>query len=114
MALVQAKAKYVRVSPYKIRPVIDQVRGKSYSEAKELLMFSPKLSAEHVLNVLNSAAANAENVKKVNRDELYVSQAFIDEGPALKRIEFRAMGRANRLKKRTSHITIGLSKRGES
>lgn len=114
MVLVRAKGKYIRVSPFKIRPLMDQIRGKDFGEARQTLQFSHKLTAEHLLTVLDSAAANAENVKKVSRNELFVSEAYIGEGPTLKRIEFRAMGRTNRLNKRTSHITIGLSKKGES
>ena len=114
MSLVQAKGNFIRVSSFKIRPIVDQIRGKSFTEARQTLEFSPKLTAQYVLKVLNSAGANAENVKKVNRDDLFVSEAFIDEGSTLKRMEFRAMGRTNRIRKRTSHITIGLSKKGES
>jgi len=112
--LVKASGKYIRVSPFKIRPLADQIRGKDFSKARELLQFSPKLTAKYILKVLDSAGANAENVQKVNRDELIVSEAYIGEGPTLKRVEFRAMGRVNRIRKRTSHITIGLSKKGES
>ena len=111
MALVRAKGKYIRVSPFKIRSIMDQIRGKDFGKARQTLLFSEKLTAEYLLKVLDSAGANAENVKKVSKDELFVSEARVDEGPTLKRMEFRAMGRANRINKRTSHITIGLSKR---
>lgn len=114
MAIATAKGKFIRVSPFKIRPLVNQIRGKGFSQARELLQFSPKLTAQYILKVLDSAAANAENVKKVSRDELIVSDAFVDEGPTLKRVEFRAMGRVNRIRKRSSHITIGLSRKGES
>lgn len=114
MAITQAKGKFIRVSPFKIRPVVDQIRGKSFDQAQETLQFSPKLTAAYVLKVLNSAAANAESAKKVSRDQLFVSEATVDEGPTLKRVRFRAMGRVNRIRKRTSHITIGLSMKGES
>ena len=114
MAIAKAKGKYIRVSPFKIRLLADQIRGKDFGSARELLQFSPKLTAKYILKVLDSAAANAEKVQKVSRDELMISDALVDEGPTLKRVRFRAMGRVNRIRKRTSHITIGLSKKGES
>lgn len=113
MSLVKASGKYIRVSPFKIRPLVDQIRGKEYAAAREILMFSPKLTAKYVVKVLDSAAANAENNNKVSKDELYISEAQVGEGPTLKRVRFRAMGRVNRIRKRTSHVTIGLSKKGE-
>lgn len=114
MAIATARGRFLRVSPFKIRPLVKQIKGKSFSQARELLQFSPKLTAQYILKVLDSAAANAESVKKVSRDELFVSDVFVNEGPTLKRVEFRAMGRVNRIRKRSSHITIGLSKKGES
>ena len=112
--MMLAKGKYIRVSPFKIRLLADQIRGKNFTKARELLQFSPKLSAKYVLKVLDSAGANAEKVEKTSKEELVVKDAYVDEGPTLKRVQFRAMGRVNRIRKRTSHITIGLSKKGES
>jgi len=116
MSIVKAEAKYIRMSPSKARLVANQIRGKSFDDAYSLLKFSPKGAAYHILKVLNSAASNAENnlgESKLNRSDLYISEVLIDEGPTLKRYQYRAMGRVNRIRKRTSHITIGLSKRGE-
>lgn len=114
MAVVKAEAKYIRVSPFKARIVMDQIRGKSYEEANQILTFSPKGAAFYIRKVLNSAAANAENNLKdehLNRGDLVVEQAYVDEGPTIKRYQYRAMGRVNRIRKRTSHITIGLSEK---
>lgn len=108
---VRAVARYIRVSAFKIRPVIDLIKGKHALEAKSILQFSNKGVATHVLKVLNSAIANAQNSKelKARSEELIISEAYADEGPTMKRVQFRAMGRVNRIRKRTSHITIVLS-----
>ena len=107
---VQAIGKYIRVSPYKLRSVVDSIRGKTVEEASYLLQFSQKGVAKHILKVLDSAVANAEHKEDINArpEELKISSVYIDEGPTLKRIEFRAMGRVNRIKKRTSHIVLKL------
>jgi len=110
----RAIARYVRVSPRKARLVVDTIRGKSASEASTILKFTPKGAAEAVGKVLDSAVANAEHNLKVRPDTLYVSAAFVDEGPTLKRIRPRAQGRAFRIRKRTSHITVVVKQREEA
>lgn len=103
---VSACLKYARVSAQKGRLVADQVRGLPVEEALQLLTFSPKKSAGLVKKVLESAIANAEHNEGADIDELKVSAIYVDEGPTHKRIQPRAKGRANRILKRTSHITI--------
>ena len=108
---VRAQAKYVRVAPRKARDVIDQIRGKSVAEARATLLFANRGAALLVAKVLNSAVANAENNNNMSADDLYVKEAYVDEGPTLKRWQFRAMGRVNRIRKRTSHITVAVEQR---
>lgn len=110
----KATARYVHVSPRKARLVVDTIRGKSASEAASILRFTTKGAAEIVGKVLGSAVANAENNLKIRPDTLYVSQVFVDEGPTLKRIRPRAQGRAFRIRKRTSHITVVVKQREEA
>jgi large subunit ribosomal protein L22 len=110
----RAIARYQRVSPRKARLVVDTIRGKSASEASTILRFTTKGAAEIVGKVLDSAVANAEHNLKVKPDTLFVSVAFVDEGPTLKRIKPRAMGRAFRIRKRTSHITVVVKQREEA
>jgi large subunit ribosomal protein L22 len=110
----KAIARYVRVSPRKARLVVDMIRGKSASEAANILRFTPKGAAEVVAKVLDSAVANAEHNLKIKPETLFVSQAFVDEGPTLKRIRPRAMGRAFKIRKRTSHVTIIVKQREEA
>jgi large subunit ribosomal protein L22 len=110
----RATAKYVRVSPRKARDVIDLVRGKSVPEAEAILRFTPRGAAEVVGKVVHSAAANAEKNLRLKPETLYVSEAYVNEGPTIKRIRPRAMGRAFRINKRTSHITVGLKQREEA
>ncbi|MGI9602686.1 MAG: 50S ribosomal protein L22, partial [Acidimicrobiales bacterium] len=106
----RAQVKYVRVSPYKAREVLNQIRGKSYGAATEFLTFSERAVSRTVLKCLDSAVANAENNDGIPAEELYVSACFADEGPTLKRWRPRARGRATRIRKRTSHITIIVSR----
>jgi large subunit ribosomal protein L22 len=101
-----ARLKYARVSAQKARLVADQVRGKPVGSALQLLTFSNKKAAQLVKKALESAIANAEHNEGADVDELKVSAICVDEGPAFKRIEPRAKGRANRILKRTSHITV--------
>ena len=101
-----AKVKYVRMSPSKVRIVLDTVRGKKVEEAVAILANSPQSAAEVCLKLLKSAIANAENNKGLNRGNLIVDEAFATPGPTLKRINIRARGRADRLLKRTCHITM--------
>jgi large subunit ribosomal protein L22 len=103
---ISAKLRHARISPQKCRLVVDQIRGKSVESALQILSFSPKKSAGIVKKVLESAIANAEHNEGADIDELKVTRACVDEGPVLKRIEARAKGRANRIVKRTSHITV--------
>jgi large subunit ribosomal protein L22 len=110
----RANAKHVRVGPRKARLVVDLIRGKHVDEASAILRFSPRAAAEIVGKVLNSAVANAEKNHKIRPETLYVSEAFVNEGPTLKRWRPRAMGRATRIDKRTSHITIVVKQREEA
>lgn len=103
---VKAQARFIRMSPYKVRRVLDQIRGKSYSEALILLEFMPYASCEPIRKALRSAAANAEHNNGMDRRELIISQAYADEGPVLRRFRPRAQGRAYAIKRRTCHITI--------
>ncbi|RUM93808.1 MAG: 50S ribosomal protein L22 [Thiothrix sp.] len=106
---VAAKLRSVHISPQKCRLVADQVRGLPAEKAVEILAFSPKKAAGLVKKVLESAIANAEHNEGADIDELSVSTIFIDQGPVHKRIRPRAKGRANRILKRTSHITVCVS-----
>jgi large subunit ribosomal protein L22 len=99
------------VSPRKARLVVDLIRGKSVDEARTILRFSPRAASEIVEKTLNSAVANAEKNLKIKPDDLVVATTFVDEGPTLKRIQPRAMGRAFRINKRTSHITVIVKQR---
>jgi large subunit ribosomal protein L22 len=107
----KAVARYVRVAPRKARLVVDLIRGKSIDDARAILRFSPRAAAEIVEKVLNSAVANAERNLHIKSDDLIVGSTFVDEGPTLKRIQPRAMGRAFRINKRTSHITVVVNQR---
>ena len=102
----KAQAKYIRISSRKVKTVIDLIRDKQVAEAKAILMATPKAASEPVTKVLNSAIANAENNMELSADTLYVAEVFADQGPTLKRYRPRAQGRASRIRKRTSHITI--------
>ncbi|MCV7281899.1 50S ribosomal protein L22 [Mycolicibacterium flavescens] len=101
-----AKARFVRVSPTKARRVIDLVRGKSVTEALDILRWAPQAASEPVAKVIASAAANAQNNEGLDPSTLVVATIHADEGPTAKRIRPRAQGRAFRIRKRTSHITV--------
>ncbi|MEE9350758.1 MAG: 50S ribosomal protein L22 [Thiotrichaceae bacterium] len=101
-----ARLKFARISPQKARLVADQVRGQSVEKALDVLKFSSKKAAKIVGKVLESAIANAEHNEGADIDELSVTQIYVDAGPSMKRIRPRAKGRANRIIKRTSHITL--------
>ena len=101
-----ASAKYVRISPYKVRVVLDNVRGKSVNEALAVLMATPKAASEPIRKVIESATANAEHNLGLSRADLYVAEIFADGGPILKRVNPVSKGRAYRINKRTSHITV--------
>lgn len=108
---VTAKLSGARISAQKARLVADQIRGKGVEEALELLTFSPKKAAVLIRKVLNSAIANAEHNEGLDIDELKVSTIFVDEGMSLKRIRPRAKGRADRILKRSCHITVKVAER---
>jgi len=105
---IRATAKYLRVGPRKARYVVDLVRGKKAGEALGILQFTPKKAARMVHKVLSSAVANASQRQDVDVDTLYIKKIYVDEGPTLKRWRPRAMGRATRILKRTSHVTVVL------
>ncbi len=110
---VRAQAKYIRQSPYKVRLVLDLVRGLPVLEAEDVLRLTPRGATEPVAKVLHSAVANAEHNHALDAEDLVVAEAFADEGPTLKRYRPRARGRAAKIRKRTSHITIVVSDRNE-
>jgi large subunit ribosomal protein L22 len=103
---VKAVNKYVRSSPRKARLVADLVRGKKVGDALAILRFTNKAVAEEIAKTVSSAAANAENNYELDRDDLYVAAIYADDGPTFKRIRAASRGRANRINKRTSHITV--------
>ena len=98
--------RYVRISPRKVRLIIDQIRGKKVGEALNSLSFSSQKSAFLLKKLINSAVANAEENLNIDVDTLYIKRVFADEGPTLKRFRPRAMGRATKIRKRTSHLTV--------
>ena len=104
----RAVAKHVRISPYKVRIVLDIIRGKGYREAVAILENTPKAASDPIRKVLLSAGANAENNLGLSKDNLFVAECYADQGPTLKRVMPRAQGRAFRILKRTSHITVVL------
>jgi large subunit ribosomal protein L22 len=104
----RAIARHVRISPNKARRVINLVRGLPAKEALTVLQFAPQAASEPVYKVLASAIANAENNERLDPDSLLVAEAFVDEGPTLKRFRPRAQGRAYRIRKRTCHITVAV------
>ncbi|MBE6935155.1 MAG: 50S ribosomal protein L22 [Ruminococcaceae bacterium] len=107
----RAYVKHIRITPRKVKIVCDLIRGKSISEAAAILMNTPKAASEPLIKLLKSAIANAENNFEMDVDRLYVSEVFVTPGPTLKRITPRARGSADRLLKRTSHITLALKER---
>ncbi len=107
----KAIARHIRIAPRKIRIVIDLIRGKNVGEAFAILKYTPKVGAEVLEKVLKSAVANAEHNYDLNVDALYVSQAFVDQGPTLKRIHPRSRGQAFKILKRTSHVTLVVKER---
>ena len=106
---VRARAKYVRSAPRKARLVMDHIRGKDIDQAQAILTHAPRAISEDILKLLNSAVANAESAYELAPDELRIQRAFVDEGPTIKRYRPRALGRATRINKRTSHLTIELT-----
>ena len=110
---MEAKAflRYIRISPRKVGIVCDLIRGKSVAQANAILLATPKAASEPLLKLLKSAAANAENNHQMDPEKLYVSACYANPGPIIKRIRPRAQGRAFRINKRTSHVTIVVSER---
>ena len=107
-AIVRARASYVRVAPRKARLVADQVRGMPIDDARTLLRFSPRTAARDIAKLIDSAAANAENNHDLVADDLVITDITVDEGPTLRRYRPRALGRATKINKRTSHIKVAL------
>jgi large subunit ribosomal protein L22 len=107
--VVLARAKYVRSAPRKARLVMEHIRGKRVEQAQAILQHAPRAVSTDILKLLNSAVANAESAYELGPDELRVKRAFVDEGPTIKRFRPRALGRATRINKRTSHMTIELT-----
>jgi large subunit ribosomal protein L22 len=106
---VRAEAKWVRISPRKARLVAEHIRGRSVPEARSVLAFTPREAARELDKVLRSAVANAESQHQISDERLYVSAAYVDEGPVMKRWRARARGRVASIKKRTCHITVKLA-----
>ena len=109
--VAKAHAKYLRISPRKVKIVLDLIRGKDVGTATAILLQTPKAASEPVLKLLKSAAANAENNFSMDPDKLVVTQVFATPGPILKRMMPRAQGRAYRINKRTSHVTLAVAER---
>ena len=110
--IVRARAKYVRSAPRKARLVMDHIRGKRVEHAQAILAHAPRAVSGDILKLLNSAVANAESAYELGADELTVRRAYVDEGPTIKRYRPRALGRATKINKRTSHMTIELTTEG--
>ena len=108
---ISAAARFIRISPQKIRLVMDQVRGKKVEEALNKLTFAPQKGARILRKLISSAVANAEHDSNIDVDALYIKQIYANEGPTLKRWRPRAQGRATRIRKRTSHLTVVLDER---
>jgi large subunit ribosomal protein L22 len=109
----KAVAKYVRISPRKVRQVVNLIRGKKISDAFAILQFTANGSTDDVAKVLKSAVANAGHNYDMNVDDLIITEICVDQGPTLKRIKPRAMGRADQIRKRTSHITVVVGEKKE-
>lgn len=109
----KAVAKFIRISPRKARQVMALIRGKDVREAHAILKFTPNKGAELIEKVLTSAVSNAEHNYEMDVDSLVVSRCYVDEGSTLKRFKPRAMGRADAIRKRTSHITVIVSEKKE-
>jgi large subunit ribosomal protein L22 len=107
--VVRARSRYVRSAPRKARLVMGHIRGKEVEQARAILNHAPRAVAGDILKLLNSAIANAESAYELGADELRIDKAFVDEGPTIKRYRPRALGRATRINKRTSHMTIELT-----
>lgn len=111
MQQAKAHARFVRIAPRKVQLVIDLIRGKKLGEAVAILRHTPKAASPIIEKVLNSAVANAEHNFSLDPNNLIVSEVFVNHGPIMKRFRPRAMGRASRINKRTSHITLVVSEK---
>jgi large subunit ribosomal protein L22 len=111
--VVKASARFVRISARKLRLVADLVRGQDIAKARTTLSFTPKKGAEIIDKLIASAVANAENNHEMTSDELYIKSIYVNEGPTMKRYRPRALGRAYRIRKRSSHVTVELASREE-
>ncbi len=109
----KAQARFIRIAPRKARIVMDLIRGKDVDEALSILRFTPKRASAIIEKIVKSAMANAEHNFEMKLDDLFIERAYVDEGPTLRRFRPRAMGRASRINKRTSHITVVLREREE-
>jgi len=107
----RAIAKYIRVSPRKMKPIADLIRGKNVKEALAILKYTPRKGARIFLKVMNSAVANAENNHEMALDNLYVAQIYANQGPVMKRFKAGSMGRANPIKHRTSHVGVAVAEK---
>ena len=107
----RAKLSYARISSRKVKIVIDMIRNKPLGEAMGILKNTPKAASELLIKLLQSAAANAENNHNMDKNNLYIAEIYANQGPTLKRVRPRAQGRAFRIRKRTSHVTIVLKER---
>ena len=110
----KAKVQYVRISPRKVKIVLDLIRNKPVGEAAAILKHTPKAASEYIYKLVMSASANAEHNFSMDASRLYVSECFVCPGPTLKRIMPRARGSADRILKRTSHVTIALKEKEEA
>lgn len=106
-----ASAKYIRISPRKVRLIMDEIRGKKVEDALNMLSFSPQKGGRILIKLINSAVANAQQNSGTDVDKLYIHKIFADEGPTLKRFSPRAQGRATRILKRTCHLTVILNEK---
>lgn len=111
MTTTTAKLRHIRIAPRKVRLVVDQIRGKGAAEALDILRFNLKRGGEPVRKLLDSAIANAVENHHMDADELFVQAVYVDQGPTLKRWRPRAMGRATRINKKTSHVTLVIGQR---
>ena len=109
----RAHLRYARIAPRKVSVVLDLIRNQDLDKALAILQYTPKAASELLLKLVKSAAANAENNHNMDKNNLYVAECFVTPGPTLKRMRPRAQGRAFRVLKRTSHITVVLRKRNE-
>lgn len=107
----RAELRYARISSRKVKIVLDLIKNKPIDEAYGIINFTPKAASELLVKLLKSAEANASNNNGLNRDELFIADCYANQGPTMKRLMPRAQGRANRIRKRTSHITLVLKER---